>query len=128
MAASCNKWDCNGDLDGSWQMTEWRDKDGNVKATQEDMIFYNFQLQMASFRKTGGDNFLLNTMLEATPEQIRIYDPQIYGGDGHDVMQPMSMLAFIGVPDDGIFFIEVLTGSKMQLKTKAGETLIFRKY
>jgi len=41
---SCDKWDCNGDLDGMWQLTEWRDKDNNVKATKEDMIFYSFQL------------------------------------------------------------------------------------
>ena len=38
---SCNKWDCNGDLDGMWQLTEWRDKDNAVKISE-------------SFRSCGG--------------------------------------------------------------------------
>ena len=124
---SCDKWDCNGDLDGMWQLTEWRDKDNNVKATKEDMIFYSFQLQMASFRKNGAE-FYLRTSLEVTPEQIRIYNPIEYNGNGHDVIQPMSLLSVVGVPEDGIFKIQVLTGSNMELKTNTEETLVFRKY
>ena len=38
--ASCDKWDCNGDLDGMWQLMEWRDKDDVVKAIKQDMIFF----------------------------------------------------------------------------------------
>ena len=126
---SCDKKDCNGDLDGMWQLIEWRDKDNNVKATKEDMIFYSFQLQMASFRKVGeGGNSLYESMLEASPTKIRIYNPMVYGGDGHDKILPMSRLSKLGVPDNGIFLIQVLTGSKMQLKTSDEETLVFRKY
>ena len=96
LITSCDKWDCNGDLDGMWQLTEWRDKENNLIATKDDMIFYSFQLQMAS--------------------------------DGHDKEQPMSILSIVGVPEDGIFHIDVLTGGTMKLKTNTQETLVFRKY
>ena len=124
---SCDKWDCNGDFDGMWQLTEWRDKDNNVKATKEDMIFYSFQLQMASFRMNG-DKFFIRTSLEASPEKIRIFNPIEYGGNGHDVIKPMSTLSIVGVPEDGIFLVQVLTGSKMCLKTNGDDVLVFRKY
>lgn len=125
---SCDKWDCNGDLDGMWQLTEWRDNENNVKATKDDMIFYSFQLQMASFRKLSEENYYVSSMLEVGSEQIRIYNPAIYDGDGHDKLFPMSILSIVGVPEDGIFHIDVLTGSTMKLKTNNQETLVFRKY
>lgn len=127
---SCNKADCNGDLDGMWQLTQWRDKDNVVKATKEDMIFYSFQLQMATFRKKGsGDIFFsYNSMLEVSPDKIRVFEPAIYNGNGHDEIQPMSELAVFGVPEDGIFWVQVLTGSAMELKTNSQEVLTFRKY
>ena len=123
--AGCDKWDCNGDLDGMWQMTEWRDADGAVKATKEDMIFYSFQLQMASFQK---HSKLIRTSMKATPEQIYIFDPVKYKGGGHDDIRPMSELATYGVPEDGIFLIRVLTHSTMQLETNSQNILTFRKY
>lgn len=124
----CNKWDCNGDLDGMWQLTEWRDEAGHVKATKEKMIFYSFQLQMASFRKQSGNHFFIRTSMKASPEQIQIYDPIEYAGNGHDEIQPMSLLSVVGVPEDGILRIEVLTGSTMVLKTSGADVLTFRKY
>ena len=125
---SCDKWDWNGDLDGMWQLTEWRDNENNVKATKDDMIFYSFQLQMASFRKLSEENYYVSSMLEVGSEQIRIYNPAIYDGDGHDKLFPMSILSIVGVPENGIFHIDVLTGSTMKLKTNNQETLVFRKY
>lgn len=125
---SCDKKDCNGDLDGMWQLTEWRDKDNVVKATKEDMIFYSFQLRMACFRKLGDNQFFMRTMLEASPERIRIYDPAEYVGEGHDEVQPMSVLSVVGVPEDGIFWVQTLTGSAMVLKTNGQDLLTFRKY
>ena len=129
LMTGCNKWDCNGDLDGMWQMTEWRDNAGNVMATKQDMIFYSFQLQMASFRKQSGKKQLYTrTSLEVTPEQIHIYAPIEYAGDGHDEVQSMSVLSSYGVPEDGILWIQTLNGSSMILKTNGQNVLIFRKY
>lgn len=124
-ATACNKWDCNGDLDGMWQLTEWRTANDEVKATKQNMIFYSFQLHMAGFRKK---NDYVRTSLEVTSEQIRIYDPIEYVGGGHDEIQPMSVLQQYGVPEDGIFRIEVLSGSRMVLKTNGQDILSFRKY
>ena len=97
LITSCDKWDCNGDLDGMWQLTEWRDKENNLRATKDDMIFYSFQLQMASFRKLSEENYYISSMLEVGSEQIRIYKLAIYSGDGHDKEQPMSILSFVCV-------------------------------
>ena len=125
----CDKWDCNGDLDGMWQMTEWRDNSGNVKATKQDMIFYSFQLQMASFRKQSSKKQLYTrSSLEVTLEQILIYAPIEYAGDGHDEVQSMSVLSPYGVPEDGILWIQTLTGSSMVLKTNKQDVLTFRKF
>ena len=66
--------------------------------------------------------------MAASPEQIKIYDPIEYAGNGHDAVQPMSVLAPVGVPEDGIFQIQVLTGSTMVLKTSGQDVLTFRKY
>jgi len=128
IVSSCDKKDCNGDLDGMWQLTEWRDKNNLVKATKQDMIFYSFQLQMASFLKRGERDFFIRTSLKVSPEKICIYDPIEYVGNGHDEVQPMSVLSPVGVPEDGLFLIQVLTGSTMQLRTNEQEILTFRKY
>lgn len=124
----CDKKDCNGDLDGMWQLTEWRDAEGTVKATKQDMIFYSFQLQMSAFLKSGDSDFYMRALLKVSPDQITIYNPFDYVGDGHDEVRPMSVLSVVGVPEDGIFRIETLTGSSMLLKTNAGDLLSFRKY
>jgi len=128
--SGCDKKDCNGDLDGMWQLTEWRDKNNDVKATKEDMIFYSFQLQMASFRKNGGQIFLRSS-LEVNPEQIRLFKFIESTENGHDkIMQSMSdpLIKEVGVPEDGILWIQTLTGGSMVLKTNNQDILSFRKY
>ena len=122
------KWDQNGDLDGMWQLVEWKDKDGKVKATKEDMIFYSFQLQMASFRKQSEPIFFIRTSMKMETELIRIYDPIIYKGNRHDEIQPMSILSAVGVPEDGIMRLQTLTGSKLVLRANNEDILTFRKY
>lgn len=124
----CDKKDCNGDLDGMWQLTEWRDASDAVKATTQDMIFYSFQLQMASFLKNNVDYFYIRALLKVSPDQIIIYNPFEYVGDKHDETRPMSVLSGVGVPEDGVFQIVTLTGSSMLLETSSGDRLSFRKY
>lgn len=125
---SCDKKDCNGDLDGMWQLTEWRGADNTVKATKQDMIFYSFQLQMSSFQKNRNGSLFIRALLKVSPDQITIYNPFDYVGDSHDEVRPMSILSVVGVPEDGIFHIVSLTSSSMLLKTNDGELLTFRKY
>ena len=126
--AGCDKWDENGDLDGHWQLTEWRDQDGNIKATKQDMMFYSFQLKIASFKKNTEEQLYIRSSMEASSEQIRIYDPIEYAGGGHDAILPMAVLAPFGIPEDGILRVETLTGSTMVLTTSRRDVLTFRKY
>lgn len=126
--SSCDKKDCNGDLDGMWQLIEWKTADGVVKEDRESMIFYSFQLQMARFDRKSFPLFSLMSSLEVNPSSIRIYNPFRYQGEGHDIAYPMSSLAGVGVPESGYMKIEHLTTQSMVLSTESGETLRFRKY
>ena len=75
-----------------------------------------------------GKQFFIRTSMKASPEQILIYDPIEYAGNRHDKIQPMSVLSVVGVPEDGIMRVEVLTGSTMVLRTSNEDVLTFRKY
>lgn len=127
VAASCNKRDCNGNLDGCWQLLEWRNSDGTLLADKDSMIFYCFQLQMACFNKNSGQHYLRSS-LEVFPDRFRIYDPMDYIGDRHDTIFPMSVLSVMGVPADGIFHILSIGSSRMSLTTNNGDVLQLRKY
>ena len=83
---------------------------------------------MASFRKKKGEPNYIRSLMKASPEEIIIYDPFEYVGNGHDAVQPMSVLSGFGVPADGIFRVQVLTGSNMVLRTTEEDILTFRKY
>lgn len=124
----CDKRDCNGDLDGMWQLLEWQDKDQVLRADKDDMIFYSFQLTMASFRKISPEEVYMRSMLKYTPGTICIYNPMEYVGGKHDESRPMSVLAPVGVPEDGIFTIQSMNGDAMVLTTSQGDRLSFRKY
>ena len=67
-------------------------------------------------------------MLEASPERILIYNPAEYVGDKHDEVKPMSILSVVGIPEDGILWVQTMTGSTMVLKTNTQDILTFRKY
>ena len=71
----------------------------------------------------------MRASLQVNSDEFRIYDPIIYNvKKSDDEVQPMSVLAPFGVPNDGIFKIQVLTGSAMVLKTNNQDVLTFRKY
>lgn len=125
---ACNKKDCNGDLDGMWQLLAWQDKDNVLRADKNDMIFYSFQLQMASFRKTSFEESYVRSSVKFTPGTIYIYNPIEYVGGKHDVTLPMTSLAPFGVPEDGVFAIQSLNADALVLTTSQGDRLSFRKY
>lgn len=126
--ASCNKRDCNGDLDGMWQLVEWKDPEGTVVATKEDMIFYSVQLQMMNFKKLTPAELNYNSSFRKTDDGIQVYDPIRYIGGGHDQIMDMSVLNPVGVPADGIMKIEGLTSQDLILSSQAKGVLKFRKY
>ncbi|MBQ7683718.1 MAG: lipocalin-like domain-containing protein [Bacteroidaceae bacterium] len=119
------KTDENGDLDGMWQLTEWRDRStGHVLKTNEDNIYYCVQLKLIKFQVGGvGSSYYLSHFTH-TPEALTI-GKTVYWPD--DEERPLSELAPYGVPSDGRFRIDALTGSRMQLSTDQ-DILVFRKY
>lgn len=126
--ASCNKRDCNGDLDGMWQLVEWTDPEGTVVATKDDMMFYSFQLQMMNFKKLTSVGLNYNSSFKRTDDDIQVYDPIMYIGGGHDQIMDMSVLEPVGIPADGILRIEGLTSQDLVLSSPSKGTLKFRKY
>ena len=124
--SSCDewKWDENGDLDGMWQMTEWRDKaTGNIIATNEDGIYYSFQLKLMKFQQTGSDTYHLSYFTHAGNQLI--VGKTIVWPDDEEC--PLTDLAQYGVPSNGLFNIDALSKKRMQLSTDDAK-LTFRKY
>ena len=126
--AGCEKKDCNGDLDGMWQLTEWKNSQGTVMATRESMIFYSFQLQMMNFKKLTEPSLNINSSFRYAADGIQVYDPVIYIGGGHDQIQEMSVLGPLGVPADGLMKIESLSPGELVLSSATQGVLKFRKY
>ncbi len=125
---SCDKTGCNGDLDGQWQMTEWKSPSGEVVGGKEMKIYYSFLLQMMMFQRLSTSAAYQLSSFENCKSHVRVYDPVKYQGNGHDSIMPMSDLAIYGVPADGIMNVDVLAGSKLVLSSREQGTLTFRKY
>lgn len=119
------KTDENGDLDGMWQLTEWRDRaTGQVIKTNNDHIYYCVQLKLIKFQYGGHGSSYYLSYFTHTPNDL-VIGKTVYWPD--DEERPLSELAPYGVPHDGRFHIDVLTGDRMQLSTD-NNTLVFRKY
>ena len=126
---SCDKVDCNGDLDGQWQMIEWTSPSGEFVGNNEMQIYYSFQLQMMGFQRLSAtNNGRQRSSFENQGSAIHIYDPIEYQGNGHDSILPMDVLSRYGVPSDGIMKVEHLSPQKMVLSSAEKGRLSFRKY
>lgn len=126
---SCDKVDCNGDLDGQWQMIEWTLPNGELVGNNEMQIYYSFQLQMMGFQRLSAtNNGRQRSSFDNQGSSIRIYDPIEYQGHGHDKILSMDVLSRYGVPSDGMMKIEHLSPQKMVLSSTEKGRLTFRKY
>ena len=126
---SCDKVDCNGDLDGQWQMIEWTSPSGELVGNNEMQIYYSFQLQMVGFQRLSPtNNGRQRSSFENQNSAIRIYDPIEYQGNGHDEILSMDVLKQYGVPSDGVMKIESLTSKTLVLTSTETGKLCFRKY
>jgi hypothetical protein len=125
----CDKVDCNGHLDGQWQMIEWTSPSGELVGNNEMQIYYSFQLQMMGFQRLSAtNNGRQRSSFELVDTFIRIYDPIEYKGNGHDNILPMDVLSRYGVPSNGIMELEYLSSQKMVLFSTEKGRLTFRKY
>lgn len=123
---SCeNKHDVNGQLDGMWQLIEWRDTFDLLQADKNSRIFYSIQLELVQFRDfaQGKGNYYL-AYFRHTKDSLIIYRPIDFS---HDSIVDLSELKPFGVPADGRFHIDHLNNDILLLNSKEGR-LRFRKY
>ncbi len=122
---SCEmKWDENGDLDGMWQMTEWRDKATNaIIKTKHDSIYYCVQLKLIKFQDR---DFGIQPLayFQQTPDSLILGKIVMWPAD--TVCSYTSVKKY-GVPADGRFHIDALNSNHMVLSS-TDATLTFRKY
>lgn len=125
---SCDKLDRNGDLDGQWQMYEWRSPNGEIVGNTELQIYYSFQLEMMMFQKLSVSSGYLLSSFQNEGNRIYVFDPIKYKGNGHDEILPMDTLMLYGVPLNGVMYIDSLTPRTLVLSSVETGRLCFRKY
>ena len=119
------KTDENGDLDGMWQLTEWRNKTTNqVLKTQQDGIYYCVQLNLIKYQIGGQGSYYHFSYFTQTPDSLIVGRAFAWPGDKEC---PLDELTPYGVPHNGRFHIDVLNADKMVLSGELS-TLYFRKY
>ncbi len=117
--------DDNGDLGGMWQLTLWTDAQGDSVATNENAIYYHFQLQLMKVERL--DNHGTGEYhLRFTHQPDSLIIREVYARPD-DSRVEISKLKNYGIPQDGRFHIDALTDDRMQLSSPEG-TLRFRKY
>lgn len=121
---SCDKMDKNGKLDGTWQMTEWQNKEnGDIVATNKDGIYYYVKLDLMKFRIVNKEPTYLSRF-QFTKDSLFI--GEVYMSP-FDSIVDASYLKDFGVLSDGKFHIEKLTNANMVLSNDLYR-LSFRKY
>ncbi len=122
--SSCeNKRDTNGDLGGMWQLTEWRDQADSVVATNEQQIYYHFQLELMKIQRIGDGTYYLARF---THTQDSLIVDSIYNRPDEELVSFEDMREY-GIPRDGRFHVDALSDSHLVLSSQEG-TLTFRKY
>lgn len=122
---SCDKMDCNGRLDGNWQLTRWEDRSsGEVRADKHTGIYYCVKLDLIQLKrlKEGRPTFLTRFVHR---------DDSLFIGEVHmspfDEIVSRDKLVDYGVEPDGKFRVEVLNRDRMVL-SNPHSILTFRKY
>ena len=126
--SSCSNVDDLDGLEGQWQLVEWKDAEGTLKADKSIQIYYRFQLGLIDFHKVSLPDGFSHACFKNVNGMIHIYDPYVYVGGGHSKILPMDTLSMYGVPYDGKFKIEELTSKKMVLSSPEAGVFAFRKY
>ncbi len=120
---SCeNMRDHNGDLGGMWQLLEWK-RDTTVVATNEDGIYYHFELKLMKLQHIG-DGYHYLARFTHTHDSLIV--GEVYS-QPFDSIVSISELKKFGVPEDGRFHVDALSDSHMILSSEEG-TMKFRKY
>ena len=122
---SCKMGDENGDLDGMWQMAEWRDRaTGTSKITKSDQIYVSFQLKLMKLQRLDQKHYYLSDFMVRN-DSIILGNTITYPAD--TIVATDTLTKWFAVPADKRFRIDELSNSRMQLST-AANILQFRKY
>lgn len=122
---SCDewKWDRNGDLDGMWQLTEWRDRsDNRPVAGKESGIYFCFQLDLMKLWRSERATFYLSQFTRSA-DSLTLGLTIEYPAD--TVVSPDTLR--FAVPRNKRFHIDLLNAGHLQLSTDDA-VLRFRKY
>lgn len=130
---SCTNYrDNNGDLGGMWQLTMWQTRSSSnqidsVVATNEQGIYYSIHRDIIQLTCTGQQVPMYGDRLFAyfrhTPDSLILYNI-ICKNDSLPTAEATHMF---GLPADGAFHIDALSGSHMVL-SNTDNILTFRKY
>lgn len=119
------KHNCNGDLDGNWQLTSWKcNSDGSIKATNKDGIYYAVSLNLVKIWAStqARENYLLDfTLRNDSLILLKAY------ASPFDSIVSFKSLKDYGVSEDGKFKIGTLNSRELVLINN-DNTLFFRKY
>ncbi len=124
---SCDKTDVNGDLDGNWQLIEWKDNatQSIVATNMSRRIYYTIKYNILQTKDIDAsyDTFHLS-YFHYTNDSLFI-DKTFRRP--FDTEEPLDSLVKYGCPADGKFAITTLTGNKLVLSCP-NSRLTFRKY
>lgn len=122
---SCDsKWGENGDLDGMWQLTQWKDiASGQFIENESEDIYYSFQQKLVKFQMIGSGKYYLSYFTHQGNDLIIGKTVQWPKNEE----RPLSELKTLGVPADGRFHIDVLNDKNMVLRSETS-IISFRKY
>ena len=122
--ASCAKNDCNGDLDGTWQLISWQSVDGTHQvADKTSGIYWHIKLSLVKMHKPSESLYYLS-YFKYTSDSLFIGNTY---RSPYDEPASLTELAPYGVPDDGKYRIEKLDDDYLQLRSSINR-LSFRKY
>lgn len=122
--AACDKMDCNGDLDGTWQLTQWINRaDGRLVANNDTGIYYYVKLDLMKMRHI---NRSRQNLMRFRHEGDSLFIGEVYLPPFDSILSREHLDVF-GVEPDGKFGIDVLNCDRMVLSTPRS-LLIFRKY
>lgn len=124
---SCDKLDKNGDLDGNWQLVEWRDNATDTVLTSfQKSLYYTVKLDLIQFLQIGDNNLPCISYFKHHGDSL-IITQAFQTKSNSDSLVTIDYLKKYGVSEDGKFIIKCLNKNNMIL-SNSNNTLTFRKY
>lgn len=123
----CNRADMNGELDGNWQLLEWRDNaSGNIVADNSSYLFYTVKLEMIQFHYKKSSARPYQAYFSYTGDSLLLGLAYMNQANSDSAVS-ISALHPYGVDAHGTFRVCELNSRRLVLQNTEN-TLVFRKY